>query len=288
MSNLAIVNDMLPVLFSIGSFHLYSFSLFLLCSWVVWSFFFWRYLRNLAVKEDSIFDIMFYTTIVSFFTARAFFVATHIPLFSDSWLKIIALWVQPGLSFTGGLIGAVIVSILLGLKYKVRIAYILDGFTHALCWSFMIGAIGAFLDGSVVGKITTLPWGVIYIGHIGARHPIQLYQIIFMTVLTMLLWRLRIRAVKRSWPHGQISMWFFMLFALAMFLFEFLIESDVYWGSLSANQWIYVGIVGQAIGAFYVRGGGKEKLMILGQQSVVLFKRMWGGIYGKLSKRNTQ
>jgi len=61
-----------------------------------------------------------------------------------------------------------------------------------------------------------------------------------------------------------------------MFLFEFLVESDVYWGSLSANQWIYVGIVGQAIGAFYVRGGGKEKLT-----------RALGGIYGKLSKRHT-
>jgi phosphatidylglycerol:prolipoprotein diacylglycerol transferase len=268
---------MLPVLFSIGSFHLYSFSLFLILSWIVWSFFFWRYLRNLAVKEDSIFDIMFYTTIVSFFTSRAFFVGTHISLFSDGWLKVVALWVQPGISFVGGLIGAVIVSILLGMKYKVRIAYILDGFTHALCWSFIVGAIGAFLDGSVVGKITTLPWGIIYIGHIGTRHPIQIYQSIYMIFLAIFLWGLNIVAKKRSWPYGQLSMWFFMLFALAMFLFEFLIESDVYWGSLSANQWIYVGIVGQAIGAFYVRGGGKEKLIRLG-----------GIIYAKLSKRHPE
>jgi len=257
---------MLPVLFSLGSFHLYSFSLFLILSWVVWSFFFWRYLRNLAVREDSIFDIMFYTTIVSFFTSRLFFVATHIPLFSDGWLKVVALWVQPGLSFTGGLIGAVVVSILLGLKYKVRIAYILDGFSHALSWSFIIGSIGSFLDGSVVGKITTLPWGVTYIGHVGARHPIQVYEIICMMVLIAVLWRMK----------GQISLWFFSLFALGMFLFEFFVESDVYWGSLSANQWIYVGIVGQAIGAFYIRGGGKEKLI-----------RALGGIYGKFSKRHT-
>lgn len=268
---------MLPVLFSIGSFHLYSFSVFLILSWFVWSFFFWRYLRNLAVKEDTIFDIMFYTTILSLFSSRAFFVVTHMSLFSDGWLKVLALWVQPGLSFVGALVGGVFVSILLAMKYKVRIAYILDGFSPALCWSFIIGSIGAFLDGSVVGKITTLPWGVIYVGHLGIRHPIEVYEIISMIVLTIFLWRLTVLATKRSWPHGRISLWFFTLFATAMFLFEFLVESDVYWGGLSANQWIYVGIIGQAIGAFYVRGGGKDKLT-----------RVLGGMYGKFSKRHTE
>jgi phosphatidylglycerol:prolipoprotein diacylglycerol transferase len=279
---------MLPVLFSIGSFHLYSLSVFLILSWVVWSCFFWRYLRNLAVKEDSIFDIMFYATIISFLTSRLFFVATHIPLFSDTWLKIVALWVQPGLSFTGGIIGAVIVSILLGLKYKVRIAYILDGFTHALSWGFMVASIGVFLDGAVVGKITTFPWGVVYIGHIGLRHPTAIYECIYVMILTIILWYIIAPRMKPPLPYGQISMWFFMFFAIAMFLFEFLVESDVYWGSLSANQWIYVGILGQAIGAFYVRGGGKEKLIIFGHHIVAVYKRIAGGIYGKLSKRDTE
>ena len=256
---------MLPVIFSIGSFHLYSFSIFLILSWCVWSFFFWKFLRNLAVREDTIFDIMFYTTIISFFTSRAFYVATHISLFSDGWLKVVALWVQPGLSFSGALIGGVIVSILLGLRYKVRIAYILDGLVHALSWSFLVASVGAFLDGSVIGKITTLPWGVLYIGHLGSRHPVQAYEMLFMILLMIFIWR---------FIKTYISLWFFLVFAMAMFLFEFLIESDVYWGSLSVNQWLYVGIIGQAIGAFYVKYGGKEKL-----------KMVIGGIYGKFSKR---
>jgi len=288
MLNLGIVNGMFPVLFSFGSFHLYSFSVFLILSWAIWSFFFWRYLRNLAVKEEAIFDIMFYTTIVSFFSSRAFFVVTHIPLFSDGWLKVIALWVQPGLSFVGALIGGVSVSILLGVKYKVRIAYILDGFAHALSWSFIVGAIGAFLDGSVVGKITTLPWGVIYIGYLGVRHPIEIYEIIYMIALISILWWFVAIRRKLPLPHGQISLWFFMFFATAMLLFEFLVESDVYWGSLSANQWIYVGIVGQAIGAFYVRGGGKERVIQLGQKIGAMYTKVQGGIYGKLSKRDIE
>jgi prolipoprotein diacylglyceryltransferase len=261
--------------------------LFLIFAWVVWSFFFWRYLRNLAVKEDEIFDIMFYTTILSFFTARLFFVASHIPLFSDGWLKVVAVWVQPGLSFIGGLIGAVVTSILLGMKYKVRIAYVLDAFTHALSWSFIIGSVGALLDGSVVGKITTLPWGVTYIGYLGLRHPVEMYESICMVFLLVVLWWISKKATKESWSHGILSMWFFTLFATSMFLFEFLVESDVYWGSLSANQWIYVGILGQAIGAFYVRGGGKEKLILLGRKTTAVVKQVLGGMYGKFSRRHT-
>jgi len=269
---------MLPVIFSIGSFHLYSFSIFLILSWCVWSFFFWKFLRNLAVREDTIFDIMFYTTIVSFFVSRFFYVATHIPLFSDGWLKVVALWVQPGLSFSGALIGGVIVSILLGLRYKVRIAYILDGLTHALSWSFFVASIGSFLDGSVVGKITTLPWAVKFIGSMGTRHPIQLYEMFGMAVIIFICWRFRTM---------KTSILFFLLFATSMFLFEFLVESDVYWGSLSANQWLYVGIIGQAIGAFYIRGGGKEKCVYLKGQIEVVYKKILGEIYGKFSKRHS-
>ena len=275
----------MPVIFSIGSFHLYSFSIFLICSWVVWSFFFWKFLRNLAVREDTIFDIMFYTTIISFFTSRAFYVATHISLFSDGWLKVVALWVQPGLSFSGALIGGVIVSILLGLRYKVRIAYILDGLAHALSWSFLVASVGALLDGSVIGKITTLPWGVLYIGHLGTRHPVEIYEILAMIVIMIILWLLTVKRDKQQLPYGQRAMWFFLLFAISIFLFEFLVESDVYWGSLSANQWLYVGIIGQAIGAFYIRGGGKEKCVYLKGQIEVVYKKILGGIYGKLSKR---
>ncbi len=211
---------------------------------------------------------MFYTTIVSFFASRILYVATHISLFSDGWLKVIALWVQPGLSFTGALIGGVLVSILLGLRYKVRIAYILDGLVHALSWSFLVASIGSFLDGSVIGKITTLPWAVKFVGHIGTRHPIQLYEMLGMVVIIFICWRFR---------TTKTSILFFLLFATVMFLFEFLVESDVYWGSLSANQWLYVGIIGQAIGVFYVRGGGKEKLVQLG-----------GKIYAKFSKQHTE
>lgn len=279
---------MYPVLFSIGSFHLFSFSLFLILAWFSWSFFFWRYLRNIAIKEDTIFDIMFYTTITALITARLFFVFTHIPLFADEWLKVVALWVQPGLSFVGGLIGAMIVSVALAIKHKVRIAYVVDACTHAFPLSFIFGSIGAFLDGSSIGKLTTLPWGVPYVGHIGPRHPVQLYEVGIVLVITLLLFTIVPARAKRPWPYGRISMWFFTFFAIGSFLIEFLLESDVYWGYLSANQWIYVGILGQTLGAFYVRGGGKEQLRTIVINVGKNIKHIGGKIYDKFPKRSTR
>ena len=139
----------------------------------------------------------------------------------------------------------------------------------------------------MIGKITTLPWGVLYIGHLGTRHPVEIYEILAMIVIMIILWLLTVKRDKQQLPYGQRAMWFFLLFAISMFLFEFLVESDVYWGSLSANQWLYVGIIGQAIGAFYIRGGGKEKCVYLKGQIEVVYKKILGEIYGKFSKRHS-
>ena len=44
-----------------------------------------------------------------------------------------------------------------------------------------------------------------------------------------------------------------------MFPLEFAKESRVYW-TLSANQWILIALFAEALGAFYVRGGGRETI----------------------------
>lgn len=280
---------MFPILFSIGSIHIYSFSIFLILSWLLWSFLFWRHLRSLAVSEEPIFDAMFVTTIVTLVASRLSFVVTHPQFFSDNWLKVVALWVQPGLSLFGGLIVAVVTLVFFAMKYKVRVAYMLDAFAVSFMWAYTVGLVGSFLDGSVVGIPVPPRWfGVSYAGHMGLRHPVQLYSLICMIVIMIAISIFRHLAKKYAWRDGTISMWFFMLFSAAMFGVEFVTEHTVYWGSLSANQWVLVGIFGQSLGAFYVRGGGKERVQIVGRGIGRISGRVIGGIYAKFSKRNSQ
>jgi len=279
---------MMPLLFSIGSFHVFSFSIFLIIAWFVWSFLFWRHLRSLAINEEQIFDAMFITTLVSLAASRLGFVVSHLGLFASNWLRVIALWVQPGLSFYAGLIGAILTILLFALKRKIRVAHMLDAFSLSFMWAYTIGSVGGFLDGSVFGKTTNVAWAIPYVGQMGLRHPVQIYQIILMLVVIGVVSLISTIAKKRPWwPAGSIAMWFFALFSFSAFAVEFFIEHTVYWGHLSANQWVLVGIIGQSLGAFYIRGGGKERLIIVGRASVIFCKKCIGGIYAKFSKRNS-
>lgn len=279
---------MMPILLSIGSFHIYSFSLFLILSWCVWSFLFWRYLRALAIAEEPIFDAMFVTTIMTLIASRLSFVLTHVSLFSANWLRVVALWVQPGLSLYGGLLGTVLVLILFAMKYKIRVAHILDAFAISFMWALPFGIIGSFLDGSVVGRQAPVRWAVPYAGHGGHRHPVQLYQLILVLFILLVISLLRKFAKKHTWADGTIAMWFFMLFSASAFGVEFFTEHTVYWGSLSANQWVLVGIFGQSLGAFYVRGGGKERIQVGVRAVIHSSKKVIGGIYAKFSKRHIE
>ncbi len=246
-----------PILLSLGPVTIYSFSVFLVLSWFLFSFLFWRNLRSGGTEEDRIFDLTFYATIVAFIFARAGFVLTHWELFSDTWLKIIALWVTPGLSLYGGVLGGVATLVYMSRTTKVRLGLVLDALAHALPWALIIGLIGAFLEGTLVGKISEVPWALRIDGLPGRRHPVALYEIIALILLLPLQFVWAKKALRDKKPFGVVGVWFFLALSSAMFILELFVESRVYL-SFTANQWVLIAIFAESLGALYVRGGGRE------------------------------
>ncbi len=251
---------MYPLLVSIGPFHLYSFSVFLVLAWLMFSFLFWRGLRNQGVDEEHIFNLTFYSTLSAFIFARVVFVLLNMELFRETPLKIFTVWVQPGMSFYGALIGGLLVLVSLCRKYKVRVGYVLDAVGPALGTAFVVGTLGAFLDGTYVGTMTTLPWAVRFVGHLGKRHPVELYEIAAMIGILLFIAVLSRRGSQKKWPYGLLGLWFFSSTSVIMFLLEFFKDTRVYLHTLRANQWILVALFAETIGAFYVRGGGREAI----------------------------
>lgn len=277
---------MYPILFSLGPLHIFSLSVFLILAWIVFSFLFWRALRRWGVAEDRIFDLTFYATLTAVVAARAGFVLLNLDLFvDDTFLKILAVWVAPGFWFYAGLTGALATLVFLTRRSKVRLGLVLDAVAAALPVSLIVAKIGSLLDGAEVGKLADLPWALRYVGYAGRRHPVQLYEIGAIMAVAILVAYLIRRSEREKWPYGLVGVWFFAVFSPLMFLLEFVKEASVYWLSVSVNQWVLIGFFAEAIGALYVRGGGREVLRPAARTLVTKLKKGALALYAKIPRR---
>jgi len=148
-------------------------------------------------------------------------------------------WRQPqlllgGKTIVGGLVGGLIaVESIKGLR-GIRVATG-DLLALPLALGIAIGRIGCFLSGvedESYGIATRLPWGVDF-GDGITRHPTQLYEIIFLSVLGGILW-ISSRLATTVGDRFRLFMAGYLSFRLVV---EF-IKPGVRVGGLSAIQWV--------------------------------------------------
>ncbi len=258
-------------------------------SWLVFSFLFWRGLRAVAVEEDRIFDLTFYTTAVAFMAARFGFVVTNWELFSGkSLLLIVALWVSPGLSWIGALIGGLAACVVLSRQYKVRLGLVLDILAVALPLPIILGEAGSLITGAEIGIAARVPWALRSASDGVLRHPVQLYEMLALVCIAVIIFRLNTLSAIKKWPYGIVGIWFFLLYATFGFGLEFLKDARVYWSTLTANQWVLIGIFAECIGALYVRGRGREQLRLLVHKSFKFFEEKGKKLHESISRRYTR
>jgi len=130
-----------------------------------------------------------------------------------------------GMSYHGGLIGIVIVSILFCRKHKIKLWNFIDLFCPAIPLGYTFGRIGNFLNGELFGRVTTVPWGMYFpldSTH-SLRHPSQLYEALFEgIVLFMLLWLIR----KKKMFDGFLIGIYICGYGFVRFFIEFFREPD--------------------------------------------------------------
>lgn len=138
-----------------------------------------------------------------------------------------------GKTIVGGLVGGWIAVEWIKRRFEVSVATG-DLFAIPLAIGIAIGRIGCFLTGladQTYGTTTSLPWGMDF-GDGVARHPTQLYEIVFLILLAASLWRMmRI-------PHstGDVFKAFMIAYLSWRFMIDFL-KPDVTFWKLSAIQW---------------------------------------------------
>ena len=157
--------------------------------------------------------------------------------YSNNFIDIFKIW-QGGMSFHGGLIGIVIVSILFAKKNNQNPFNYLDIVSLVAPIGIFFGRIANFINSELYGIETNFFWGVKFIKIDDlSRHPTQLYEALLEgLILFSILWLYS----KKNPPITSISALFLIFYGTFRFIIEFIRVPDTHIGYL-ALDWITMG-----------------------------------------------
>ena len=133
---------------------------------------------------------------------------------------------EGGMSFHGGLVGAIVGGSIVCRTSKISIPTICDIGVCVAPVGLFLGRCANFVNGELWGKETDLPWGVMFeTGGNVYRHPSQLYEAILEgLIMFVLLWALSKKMPPR--PQGTFMGVFLVWYGICRILIEFVRVPD--------------------------------------------------------------
>ena len=212
-------NNIDPVLFRIGVFEIRYYGIIYVLGFVL-AYFFINYLakeRKITLKKEDVVDFLFYILIGVVVGARIFYVLFYsLKFYLINPLQIFALW-HGGLSFHGGLIGAMIAISIFCKKKDIGFYEMTDIVAIPLTLGLALGRIGNFLNSELVGRVTSVRWAVKFKDYDGFRHPSQLYESLKNFFMFFVLWFIRNNKLKK----GFLTWLFVIMYSVLRFFIEF-------------------------------------------------------------------
>ena len=148
------------------------------------------------------------------------------------------IW-KGGMSFHGGLLGVLVALWFAKRRFKRSYFEVVDFIAPFVTLGLGAGRIGNFINGELWGKVTDLPWGMIFprAGDGLPRHPNPLYEFFLEgVVMFVVLWWFS----SKKRPTMAVSGLFAVLYAVFRFLIEFVRVPDKELGYL-AFGWLTMG-----------------------------------------------
>jgi phosphatidylglycerol---prolipoprotein diacylglyceryl transferase len=246
--------DIDPVAFSLGPLAVRWYGLmYLLGFGVAW----WLGLRRInggraPINRQQFDDLLFLGVLGVILGGRLGYVLFYKPAYYASHpLEIVAVW-QGGMSFHGGLLGVMLAIAFAARRHGVDYLRLTDFVAPLVPLGIAAGRMGNFINGELWGRVTDLPWGMLFRGAGDApRHPSQLYQFALegLTLFAILWW-----FSSRPRPRGQISALFLIGYGTLRFVAEFAREPDAFLGylafGLSMGQWLCIPMVAGGLWLF--------------------------------------
>jgi phosphatidylglycerol:prolipoprotein diacylglycerol transferase len=159
-------------------------------------------------------------------------------------IEIIAIW-HGGMSFHGGLIGALLAGIFFCRRRHLPYWDVADAVAVTAPIGLGLGRIGNFINGELFGRPSDVPWAMVFpSGGPTPRHPSQLYEAFLEgLVLFLFLWMLR----NRNFKSGTMVCLFLLGYGVLRFIVEFFREPDpqigLFWGFFSMGQFLCLAMI---------------------------------------------
>jgi len=255
---------MRPILFQIGDFRFYSFGLMAALALIVPGLTIVRPLvRRRGVPAEFAYELIIAAGVGGFVVARIYYLIENYALVKGDLVH--AAFSGAGFVWYGGLIGGFLGVVGWTLVRKHPLDIIANAMAPATAMGYAIGRIGCQLSGDGdYGKVSTLPWAMAYPhGTVptppGVRvQPTPIYEIVAMSFVVWILWRLATRYDKSGWwTFG----WFLVLSGIERLLVEFVRRNPIWFWHLTQPQW--VSIVSMVIGVTLIVVMGKKPAVVV-------------------------
>ena len=185
------------------------------------------------IKRSDFDDLVIYLVLGIILGGRLGYVIFYnLEYYIQNSFEIFKLW-QGGMSFHGGLLGVIVTIFIFSKNKNTNFFKYSDIVACVAPIGIFLGRIANFINGELFGKISTLPWAVIfpYGGNI-ARHPSQIYEAILEGLVLFIL--INFLALKKHLiiKTGYVSSFFLIAYSILRIFSENFREPDQHLGYL--------------------------------------------------------
>ncbi len=244
------INNFDPVAIQIFSIDIRWYSL----AYVIGILFGWILSKKIFITDDELkekFDDYLTFLILGIIVGGrvGYILFYNLNYYSNNIFDIFKIW-QGGMSFHGGLIGIIIVSIWFAKRNNQNAFNYLDIVSLVAPIGIFFGRIANFINSELYGNETNVFWAVKFIRVDNLyRHPSQLYEAIFEgLILFFILIYFRNKGFMRT--PGFISSLFLIFYSFFRFMIEFFRVPDEHLGYLFLNL-----TMGQIISVIFLLAG---------------------------------
>lgn len=190
--------------------------------------------KKCGYSEDLIIDLLLFALPISIIGARVYYVIFSWDNYKDNLASILNTR-EGGLAIHGGLIAAIIVTIVYSKIKKISFWTIADICAPGIILAQGIGRWGNFINQEAYGGPTDLPWGIMIEGQ--KVHPTFLYESLWnVLVFALLIWYRN----NKSKVKGETFLLYVAFYSLGRLFIEGLRTDSLMLGNFRVAQLISI------------------------------------------------